>query len=335
MTGRVVCFGEVLLRLKAPGFERLFQTPTFEATFGGAEANVAVSLARLGLAADAVTAVPAHDAGDAALAALRRHGVSLTHVARCGSRLGLYYLEAGAGPRGARVVYDRAGSSLATAPPGTFDWPAILDGARWLHVSGITPALSATAAQHTLDACRAARAGGVTVSCDLNHRAALWQYGAAPTDVMPAIVAETDVLIGGREDCGKALGITVAGDSGFDSLTAQVRARFPTLSVIALTLRETRGAGDYDWSACLRDAQGFHVSRRHVLTHVVDRVGAGDAFAAGLIFALARGDDGARALEFATAAGALKHTIPGDFNLVGTAEIETLAGGEASGRIQR
>src|SRR5690606_27922117 len=294
--------------------------------------NVAVSLACFGLDTEFVTAVPDNDVGAAAIAELRRFGVGTRGIVRRGERLGLYFLEAGADHRPSKVVYDRDGSSIATAPQDTFDWNALLDGAAWLHVSGITPALTESAAALTLAACRAAKARGVTVSCDCNYRGKLWRYGKRPVDVMPNLVQHVDLLLASREDCEKCLGIApAAGAQTAEALTAAVLERCPKLTAVALTLRESQSADRGAWSACLRDAASFCMSRRYELANIVDRVGGGDAFAAGLIYGWQAYADRSRALEFAVAAGCLKHTIPGDFNRVSVAEVEALLEGSGGG----
>lgn len=350
----VVALGEILLRLRAPGHERLLQTPMLEATFGGAEANVAMSLAGFGVPAAMASVLPEGPLGDAAVAELRRAGVDARHVLRQGERLGVYYLEAGAGPRPSRVVYDRAGSAFASADPGAFDWDAVLAGARWLHVSGITPAVSETAARLCLAAVAAARARGVTVSCDYNHRAKLWRWGRSAPDVMREIVQHVDVGIAGREDCQQVLGVAApdvphdlpdgtANPDHYRALADRVLAAFPALRLQAITLRESTSASRNGWSACALERapagsgapDRFAASRRYELTDMVDRVGAGDAFAAGLLYGLATARDLSDALEFATAASCLKHTIPGDANRVGVAEVEALLRGDGAGRVQR
>jgi len=343
MPKRVVTLGEMMLRLKAPGRERLFQSPALEATFGGAESNVAVSLAQLGLDAAFVTVLPANPVGDAALAELRRFGVDTRLVRRAGARVGIYYLEAGAAQRPSRVVYDRAGSAMAEAAPGDFAWGEVFAGAAWFHLSGITPALSATAAGLALAAVREARARGVTVSCDYNYRANLWRWGKRAPEVMRELVTHVQVGIANEEDCQKALGIEteldVAGgrldEARVRTLAERVLAAFPNLEKQVITLRESRGADHNGWSACLHDRRRFLVSRRYDIPNIVDRVGSGDAFAAGLIYGLLTSGDDQRALEFAAAAGCLKHSVPGDFNRATVAEIETLLEGDASGRVQR
>jgi 2-dehydro-3-deoxygluconokinase len=343
MPKRVVTFGEIMLRLKAPGHERLLQTPLLEATFGGAESNVAASLAGFGLDAAFVTVLPANPIGDAAVAELRRCGVDTRHIRRAGERVGIYYLEAGAAQRPSRVVYDRAGSSLAAAGPGDLDWDAALAGADWFHLSGITPAVSARAAALSLEAVRRARSLGITVSCDYNYRANLWKYGKAAPEVMREIVSHVQVGIANEEDCQRALGIGGAADvrsgaleaAAYRALAERVLQEYPNLERQVITLRESHGADHNGWGACLLDRQRFLVSRHYDIPGIVDRVGSGDAFAAGLIYGLLTFGDDAGALEFAAAAGCLKHSVPGDFNRVSVAEIETLLKGDASGRVQR
>jgi 2-dehydro-3-deoxygluconokinase len=338
-----VTFGEIMLRLKTPGNERFFQSPAFEATFGGGEANVAVSLANFGLDAAFVTALPDNDVGDAALRELRSFGVDTSLVRRSGERLGIYFLETGANQRPSKVVYDRAGSAIAEARPGDFDWDRIFDGARWFHITGITPALSQSAAELSFEAVEAARAKNVTVSCDFNYRGKLWKYGKSAPEVMTELVRHVDVGIANEEDCQKSLGIEsdVDVESGaldirrYEALSAKVLDAYPNLSVMAITLRESKSADRNGWGACLRDESGFHVSRRYEITDIVDRVGGGDSFASGLIYGLNAFDDRHQAVEFAVAASCLKHSITGDFNRVTAGEVAKLMGGDASGRVQR
>jgi 2-dehydro-3-deoxygluconokinase len=340
---RVVTLGEVMLRLKSPGFERLFQSPMLEATFGGAEANVAVSLAQFGIDARFVSAIPANTIGDACVASLRAFGVDTTEVKRQGERLGVYFLESGANQRPSRVTYDRAGSAIATANAEQFDWKAIFAGADWFHISGVTPAISETAADLSVAAAKAARANGLTVSCDYNYRKNLWKYGKKAPEVMRELVAQAHVGIANEEDCQQALGIDVDVDveSGaietdkYRALANRVLQAFPNLERQAITLRESESADRNGWSAVMVSRDGFVQSRKYQITDIVDRVGAGDSFAAGLIYGLRAYKDDQRALEFATAASCLKHSINGDFNRVGVSEVEALMHGEGSGRVQR
>jgi len=342
-TARVVTFGEVMLRLKSPGFERLLQSPALEASFGGAEANVAVSLAQFGVPVSFVSAIPANPVGDACVGELQRFGVDTTRIRRQGSRLGIYFLEAGANQRPSKVVYDRSGSAIATAKPGDFDWDAVLDGASWFHLTGVTPAISQSAADLAIEGARLARAKGITVSCDYNYRKNLWKYGKPAPDVMRELVRHVHVGIANEEDCQEALGIRLDVDVASGSLAtdkyramaARVLEEFPNLEKQVITLRESHSADRNGWSAVLHNGKDFLVSRRYDITDIVDRVGAGDSFGAGLIYGLLSYGDDARALEFAAAASCLKHSILGDFNRVSVAEVEALVAGEVSGRVQR
>lgn len=340
---RVVTFGEIMLRLKSPGHERLFQSPVLEATFGGGECNVAVSLANFGIPASFVTAVPDNNLGEAAIAEARRFGVDTSFIRRQGERLGIYFLETGSNQRPSKVTYDRAYSSIATARPGDFDWDAILADAGWFHITGITPALSQSAAELALEAVQQARAKGITVSCDYNYRKNLWRYGKSAPEVMRELVKHVTVGIANEEDCQKSLGIEVDVDvsSGeletekYRQMAERVMREFPNLEKQAITLRESRSADRNGWGACLHNGTDFLISRKYEITDIVDRVGGGDSFAAGLIYGLLSFDDDRQALEFATAASCLKHTIPGDFNRVSVAEVQALMKGDASGRVQR
>jgi 2-dehydro-3-deoxygluconokinase len=342
---KIVTFGEIMLRLKSPGFERLLQRPELEATFGGGEANVAVSLSLLGRRVSYVTALPENAVADAALRELARYGVDVSSVARKKGRLGIYFLESGADQRASAVTYDREGSAIALAKPGDFDWPALLAGADWFHLTGITPALSQGCADLALEAVRAARKAGVRVSIDLNYRKKLWNYGKKPSEVMCPLAAEADLIVANEEDIQKCLGIgalSVDGSSGpldaavYGHLLEEVRSSFPSVSRVAVTLRESLSADRNGWSALLLGERGLFASRKYEIDDIVDRVGGGDAFSAALIFALDEfpGDD-ARALEFAVAASCLKHSIPGDFNLVTRSEVEALMAGDATGRVRR
>jgi 2-dehydro-3-deoxygluconokinase len=345
---RIVTLGEIMLRLKSPQFERLFQAPLLEATFGGGEANVAVSLARFGLDAAFVTVLPKNPLGDAAIAELRRQGVDTSRIGRGGERMGIYFLETGSNQRPSVVVYDRSHSSMTEAGPGTFDWETIFEGASWFHISGITPALSQSAADLSVQAVRAAKERGVTVSCDYNYRGKLWKYGKQAPEVMRELVRHIDVGIANEEDCQLSLGITVEAEGGeqqgkrgelerarYETLCRKVCEAFPNVKYQAITLRESYSASHNGWSACLFNGRQFFASTKYDLTHIVDRVGAGDSFAAGLIYGMATGMRDEEALNFAVAASALKHTIPGDLNLVTRSEVQNLLGGNVSGRVQR
>lgn len=339
----VVTLGELMLRLQAPDRERLLQSARLEATFGGGEANVAVSLAHFGVDAEFVSALPANPLGDAAVAELRRHGVGTGNIVRQGDRLGIYFIEPGANQRPSKVIYDRAGSAMATASPDDFDWDAIFGDADWFHITGITPAISAAGAEVSLEAVRQARSRDLQVSCDYNYRSKLWKYGPKAPEVMRELVSHVTVGIANEEDCQRSLGIEVDVDvsSGeldmakYRRLAERVLDTFPNLERQAITLRESRSADHNGWGACLHDGESFHVSRHYEITDIVDRVGGGDSFAAGLIYGLLSYDADARALEYATAASCLKHSIPGDFNRSTVAEVEALVGGAGSGRVQR
>jgi 2-dehydro-3-deoxygluconokinase len=340
---RIVTFGEVMLRLKSPGFERLLQSPMLEATFGGAEANVAVSLAHFGLSVSFVTALPSNPLGESAISEIRKFGVDTSFIKRAGDRIGVYFLESGSNQRASKVTYDRAGSSIAAAKPGDFDWDAILKGAGWFHISGVTPAISASAAALSLEAVKAARSKGITVSCDYNYRKNLWRYGKKAPEVMREIVSNASIGIANEEDCQKALGIEIDADVSkgkldierYSRLAEKVLSEFPNLEKQVITLRESHSADHNGWSAILHNRKKSLTSRKYEITNIVDRVGAGDSFAAGLIYGLVTYEDDQRALEFAAAASCLKHSILGDFNRVDVTEVETLMKGEGRGRVQR
>ena len=343
MAQRIVTFGEIMLRLKSPGFERLFQSPALEATFGGGEANVAVSLANFGMDTAFVTVLPKNDIGNACLAELRKFGVDVSSIARGSGRLGIYFLEAGANQRASKVIYDRANSCIALAKPGDLDWDGIFKGATWFHITGITPAISQSAADLSMQAVKAAKKAGLTVSCDFNYRGKLWKYGKKAPEVMTELVKHVDVGIANEEDCQKSLGIKadVNVEKGeldtaqYQALTGKVLKAFPNLKMIAITLRESISADSNGWSACLNDGKQFLLSKSYSITDIVDRVGGGDSFSAGLIYGLCKDMQPKSALEFAVAASCLKHSILGDFNLMTVEEVEKLAGGDASGRVQR
>jgi 2-dehydro-3-deoxygluconokinase len=349
MRGRVITFGEVMLRLKSPGFERLLQSPVLEASFGGGEANVAMSLAHFGVDVAFVTVLPENPVADACVAALRHCGVDTSLILRGSGRMGAYYVEAGAAQRPSNVIYDRAASAIAIAKPGSVDWDHVFHGASWFHITGITPAISQSAADLSLEALTKAKDLGLTTSCDYNFRGKLWRYGKASTEVMPEIVRLVDIGIANEEDCQRSLGIVAESTSDWEgdvedgsldsesyrALCERVLRAFPNLAKQAITLRESHGASHNSWSACLHNGEEFVVSPRYEITHIVDRVGAGDAFAAGLIYGLSNGMSDARALDFAVAASCLKHSIAGDYNRVSVAEVERLLGGDSSGRVQR
>ncbi|MBN1580871.1 MAG: sugar kinase [Anaerolineae bacterium] len=346
---KVVTFGEVMLRLSPPGFQRIFQAHSFDVKYAGAEANVAASLARYGIRAEFVTRLPDNDLGDACIGYLRQHGIGTEYIARGGERLGIYFLEAGAVHRGSKVIYDRAHSAIAQIETGMIDWRTVLDGAGWFHWTGITPALSEGAARVCLEAAKTAREMGVTVSCDLNYRAKLWKWGKTPGEVMPDLVSQCDVVIGNEEDAEKVFGIkapdadVIGGKVKAESyvyVLEEMARRFPNVSMVATTLRGSLSASHNTWSAVLlcREADGTmttYAAPTYDITHIVDRVGGGDSFMGGLICGLDRYQDRQTALNFATAASCLKHTILGDFNLMSVAEVEKLMGGDASGRVSR
>jgi 2-dehydro-3-deoxygluconokinase len=340
---KTVCFGEIMLRLGAPGFERLFQSPVLQATFGGGEANVAVSLAHFGCDSHYVTRLPATLIGEAALRALRAEGVRVDHVLRGGSRLGIYFTETGASQRASTVIYDRRPSAISELEPGQVPWAEVLDGAAWFHCTGITPALSQTAAECTCEAIRAARRAGVRVSVDLNYRSKLWSAADAQKTMRP-LMPLVDVLIANEEDLQAALGIEVPHANvtsgtldvySYRTAAEHVATAFG-VPLVAVTLRESLSASDNAWSAVLfeADTKTLHQSQRYVV-RLVDRIGGGDGFAAGLIYSLLSGHDHEAALRFAVAASALKQTIPGDFNRVTVNEVDRLVSGDASGRVRR
>ena len=339
---KVVTFGEIMLRLTpSEPNSRFIQADKYDVIFGGGEANVAVSVANYGDEGVFVTKVPAHEIGQSAVNALRRYGVNTQYIARGGDRLGIYYAENGASMRPSKVIYDRAGSSIAEADPQDFDWDAIMDGADWFHWSGITPAISDKAAELTKLACQAAKRHNVTVSCDLNFRKKLWTEAKAQS-VMTPLMEYVDVCIGNEEDAEKCLGFKPEADvesgntdaSGYHTIFKQMAEKFG-FKIVVSTLRESRSASDNGWKALIYDGTEFYESKHYEISPIVDRVGGGDSFSGGLIHGLTKWNDPKKALEFAVAASALKHTIPGDFNLVSEDEALTLANGNANGRVQR
>ena len=340
---KVLTFGEIMLRLKAPGVERLFQTSMLEATFGGGEANVAVSLANFGMDAAYCTVLPKNAIGQACVAELRRFGVDTSRIQYGEGRMGVYYLEPGANQLPSKVVYDRADSAIALAGPGDIDWERAFAGVEWFHITGITPAISESAMRLSLESVKAAKALGITVSCDLNYRKNLWKYGKKASEVMGELARYVDVAIANEEDVQKALGITVDVDveSGqldrakYRALGDKVLAAYPHMKMIAITLRESHSADWNGWAACLNDGESFYESKKYEIRDIVDRVGGGDSFAGGLIYGLNTYSDRQQALEFAVAASCLKHSIIGDFNRVGVDDVVKLAGGDGTGRVQR
>lgn len=338
-----VTFGEILLRLSPPDREILFQSDRLAVTFGGAESNVAVSLSNYGEEVRFITALPDQQIGWAAIRTLRYLGVDTSFIKLSGDRVGIYYAETGAAMRASKVIYDRAGSSLCEICPEAFDWDVILDGAKWFHTTGITPALSAPACAATMAAIKKARDRGVIVSCDLNYRKKLWKWGRAPHEVMPEIAANLDLMIANEEDCQKALGLDLDVDvhSGrldleqYRAMTRQVLDQYPNLKMVAVTLRESHSVDWNGWSAILATQDNFHHSKKYEIRDIVDRIGGGDAFGAGLIWGLNNLSSQAEALEFAVAASALKHTVYGDFNRVAKDEVLALMSGNNSGRVQR
>ena len=340
---RIITFGEIMLRLKSPALERFFQSPSLEATFGGGEANVAVSLANYGMDASFVTALPNNAIGEACRRDVRSFGVDVSNIKMTDGRMGIYFLETGSNQRPSKVVYDRADSSIAIAPIDLFDWEKIFEGADWFHISGIAPAISASAAELSLAACKAAKKCGVKVSCDLNYRKNLWKYGKEAKEVMSEIAKYIDVAIANEEDFQKSLGITADSDveSGsldrnvYEGIAKKAMALYPNLERVAITLRESKSADRNDWAACIYDGKEFYVSRKYEITDIVDRVGGGDSFSGGLIYGLLTFEKQSDALEFAVAASCLKHTISGDYNRVTVAEVTALMKGSGSGRVER
>ena len=340
---KVLTFGEIMLRLKAPGHERFFQSPMLEATFGGGEANVAVSLANYGMDAEFLTVLPQNDIANACIRELRYFGVDTKKIVRGDGRMGIYYLEAGANQLPSKVVYDRAYSSIALAKPGDIDWNKAFDGVSWFHITGITPAISESAMELSLESVKAAKKRGITVSCDLNYRKNLWKYGKQASEVMRELAKYVNVAIANEEDVQKSLEITVDVnvESGeldrekYRALGNKVLEAYPNMQCIAITLRESHSADWNGWAACLNDGKDFYVSKKYEIRDIIDRVGGGDSFGGGLIYALLTGKGNQRAVEFAVAASALKHTVEGDYNMVTAAEVEKLADGDGSGRIQR
>ena len=338
---KIVTFGELMLRLAPNGYYRFFQNDQMQATFGGGEANVAVSLANYGMDASFVTKLPSHAIGQAAVNSLRALGVDTKDIVRGGERVGIYYLEKGASQRGSVCIYDRAYSAIQLAKREDFDWDKIFDGADWFHFTGITPAIGGDLVNICLDACKAAKAKGVKISCDLNYRGKLWTREEA-RKAMTELCKYVDVCISNEEDAKDVFGIEAENTDiyvgklnkdGYKSVAKQLKDTFG-FEKVAITLRSSISANDNDWAAMLYDGENYCFSKEYHL-HIVDRVGGGDSFGGGLIYALLSGKDTQAAVEFAVAASALKHSIEGDYNRVSVSEVEKLAGGDASGRVQR
>ena len=338
---KVVTFGEIMLRLAPNGYYRFFQDDQLQATFGGGEANVAVSLANYGLDASFVTKLPSHAIGQSAVNSLRKYGVDTSKIVRGGDRVGIYFLEKGASQRGSVCIYDRAHSAIAEAQPSEFDWDSIFEGADWFHFTGITPALGANMVETCRQACIAAKKHGVKISCDLNYRGKLWTRAEAQA-AMTDLCQYVDVCISNEEDAKDVFGIEAENTDiyggklnkdGYKSVAKQLADKFG-FEKVAITLRTSISANDNDWAAMLYDGENYCFSKEYHL-HIVDRVGGGDSFGGGLIYALLSGKDSQQAIEFVVAASALKHSIEGDYNMVTVSEVEKLAGGDGSGRVQR
>ena len=343
---KIVTFGEIMLRLATPSHLRFGQSNELVATFGGGEANVAVSLANYGEDVEFVTRLPKNDIAAACVRELRGFGVGTSNIVYGGERMGIYFLETGAVARPSKVIYDRAHSSISTIPSGEIDWAAVFAGAEWFHFTGITPAISREAAEVCLEACQMANKMGLTVSCDLNYRKNLWKWGKSASEVMPALVECCDVILGNEEDAEKVFGIKPEGfdvtategavdQAAFKSVCQQLMERFPRAKRVIITLRGSINADHNTWGGVLYDGEKLYSSKRYDITHIVDRVGGGDSFMGGLIYGLRNYADLQQALEFAVAASALKHTVYGDFNWVSVSEVETLMGGDGSGRVAR
>lgn len=345
MENKIVTFGEIMLRLATPEHQRFTQAVSLCATFGGGEANVAVSLANYGLTTEYVTRIPKNDLGLAVLMDLRKHNVGTNHIIQGGDRLGIYFLETGSVSRPSKVIYDRAHSAIAEIKPGMVDWNNVFEGATWFHWTGITPAISEGAAQACLEAVKAARSKGITVSCDLNYRKNLWKWGKTASEIMPELVQYCDIILGNEEDAEKVFGIKPEGTdvtgghvsaAKYESVCVTLMKKFPAAKKVIITLRGSINADHNTWSGVLYDGKKLYQAPEYQITHIVDRVGGGDSFMGGLIYGLLTfpGND-QKALDFAVAASCLKHTIHGDYNLVTVTEVEQLMKGDGSGRVVR
>jgi len=341
---KVVTFGEVMMRLMPPSFLRFVQTRSFDVIYAGAEANVAIALANLNFPVNFVTCLPDNDLGDACINYIRQFGVNVDNIIRTQDRLGIYFVETGTGLRGNRVIYDRANSAFANIKPKTFDWSKIFTNTQWFHWTGITPAVSESAAEACIEAVKKAKDKGLTVSCDLNYRGKLWKWGEPPEKVMSELLKYVDVLICNEEDAEKVFAIKAPGidvtkgeieADRYHLVTEKLKERFQNLQLIAITLRQSISADHNKWSGVLYDGKEFYVSPNYDITHIVDRVGAGDAFAAGLIYMLLHNHDKQKTLDFAVAFSCLKHTLYGDSCVIKVDEIEKLLKGVTSGRISR
>ncbi len=338
-----VTFGEIMLRLNPPVFQRFVQAISFDASYGGAEASVAISLANYGVSSAFVTCLPPNELGQAAIDSVRRYGVDTSHIVRKGDRIGIYFLEIGANQRPSKVIYDRAHSAIAQVQPGTIPWPEVFSGAKWFHFTGITPALSQSAAEVCLEAVKAAKEKKLTVSCDLNYRAKLWKYGKTAGEVMSELIRYVDIAIGNEEDCEKVFGIKGADVQVAEEVSPdrylpvanKLMERFPNLKKVGTTLRGSISASHNTWTAVLYDGKKMYATTKYDITHIVDRLGGGDAFSGALIYSLLKGKSDQEALDFAVAASALKHSIFFDPNLVTVDEVESLIRQGGAGRIQR
>ncbi|MEN8225572.1 MAG: sugar kinase [Bacteroidota bacterium] len=341
---KVITFGEIMMRLATPEHKRFGQANSFNASFGGGEANVAVSLAKFGIPTEFVSCIPDNDIGSACLQELHKQGVGTRHILRDGDRLGIYFLETGAVNRAGKVIYDRSYAAFSQLKKGVIDWDEVFNDAEWFHWSGITPALSQSAAEVCREAIHEAGKKGITVSCDLNYRDKLWNYGKTASEVMPELLADCDIVMGNEEDAEKILNITADGTDvtsgdvkaeAYASVSEQIIKRFPKVKKVITTLRASISASHNTWSGVLYDGKTLFKAPEYNITHIVDRIGGGDAFMAGLIYGMLSWHDDQKALDFATAASCLKHTIHGDFNLVTVDEVNKLMQGDHSGRVSR
>ncbi|MDZ4203757.1 MAG: sugar kinase [Bacteroidales bacterium] len=345
MKKKVVVFGEIMLRLATPGYLRFSQSNSLNATFGGGEANVAVSLANYGIPVEFITRLPDNDIARACIMDLKRYGVGVNNIITGGNRIGIYFLETGAVSRGSKIIYDREHSAISEIKPGMIDWDKVLEGANWFHWTGITPAISQGATDVCLEAIKKANEKGITVSCDLNYRKNLWKYGKTAVEVMHDLVAGSDIILGNEEDAAMVLGIHPEGidvtkghvdAAAYESVSKQIMKAYPRCNKVITTLRGSINANHNTWAGVLWDSKKLLESRQYQITHIVDRVGSGDSFMGGLIYGfMAYPGDDQKALDFAVAASCLKHTIYGDYNLVSVQEVEKLMGGDESGRVAR